>query len=224
MFVIPCRFDPKRPVIFNCVYQIKRHHPDAKILVVDSDSENRSYMDVLRPLGIQVDAAANKHYEVGALWHAYEHHPADHYFLLQDAAVVKDNLDDLQRHAVSGMMYADDWLGCSPCHIDWARENIGKSEYTFLEGGFHMIFGCMLFTKREVLDRLHARNFHRVLPTDKVGSCAMERLLGIALQHEGLGDQIPRTFLSDWVGVNDTGNGQKVTRTARLDKVWLGRM
>jgi hypothetical protein len=85
-----------------------------------------------------------------------------------------------------------------------------------------MIFGGMLFSRREVLDRLHAKNFHRVLPTDKVGSCAMERLWGIALQHEGLGDLVPRTFLSDWWGCEEI-DGLKVTRTPLLTKVWLGR-
>jgi hypothetical protein len=223
MFVIPCRFDPDRPIVFECVYRLRQHHPHADILVVDSDSPDPSYAETLRPLGIQVDLAANRHYEVGALWHAYEHHRRDHYYLLQDAAVVKGNLDDLARHDVSGMMYANDWLGCEPCHIDWAREHLAKSDYPFLESGFRMIFGNMLFAKREVLTRLRAKNFDRVLPSDKVGSCAMERLLGIALQHEGYGDVIPRTFLSDWVGVTDEANGRKLTRTPRLDKVWLGR-
>lgn len=224
MFVIPCRFDPSRPVVFDCIYRLRKHHPTAEILIVDSDSPDTSYADVLRPLGIAVDLAANRHYEVGALWHAYEHHPREHYALLQDTALVKDNLDDLFRHPVAGMMYWDDWSGCSPCHVDWAREHLPACDYPFLETGFKMVFGCMLFSPRALLDRFRAKNLHRVLPTDKVGSCAMERILGLALQHEGYGERIPKTFLSNWVGINDERDGKRFTRTPRLDKVWLGRV
>jgi hypothetical protein len=223
MFVIPCRFEPTRPVVFDCVYRIRKHHPDAEILVVDSASNDTGYADVLRPLGIAVDLAGNTNYEVGALWHAYERYPREHYFLLQDTALVKDNLDDLRRHEASGMMYWDDWSGCSPCHVDWAREHIAACDYPFLETGFKMVFGCMLFARRTLLDRFRAKRLHRVLPTDKVGSCAMERILGLALEHEGLGSSVPQTFLSEWVGINDDQDGKRFTRTPRLDKVWFGR-
>lgn len=223
MFVVGCRFDPARPLVYRCVAEILRFHPRAEIVVVDSDSPDRSYAGELRALGIRVETIGNRHYEVGALWHAFERFPRDHYFFLQDSALVKDNLDDLRRHPVSGMMYWRDWEGCQPCHLERGRELLAATDYSWLDSGFPMVFGCMLFAQRGVLEQLRRKNLHRALPTDKAGSAAMERVLGIALQHEGYGDLVPRTFLSEWIGVTEQAGDSKVTRTPRLDKVWLGR-
>lgn len=222
MFGLVCRYDPERPVVLAAVESLRRHHPDAEIVVVDSDSPDKSYFGAVEALGATVLDVGNRHYEAGALWHLHRTFEREHYFFLHDTMIASGNLDHLRRHDVSGFMYWDGWKGCDPCHLDAGRSLLARCEYPYLEDGFHMVFGGMLFVKRRVLDRLAERGFDRVLPSDKVGSCAMERLWGIALQHEGLGATIPRTFLSDWRGCEEQG-GLKVTRTPLLTKVWLGR-
>lgn len=222
MFALVCRYDPARPVVIAAVESIRRHHPDAEIVVVDSDSPDKSYFGPLCRLGARIEDVGNRHYEAGALWHVYERFERDYYFFLHDTMLVTGNLDHLRRHELSGFMYWDDWSGCSPEHIEAGHRLIERCDYPYLERGFHMVFGGMLFCRRTVLDRLRARRFHHVLPSNKVESCAMERLFGIALEHEGLGDRIPQTFLSSWVGCEEQ-DGFKVTRTPLMTKVWLGR-
>ncbi|MBI4880354.1 MAG: hypothetical protein HY812_11950 [Planctomycetes bacterium] len=222
MFALACRFDPARPLVFEAVASIRRHHPAEEIVVTDSDSPDRSYLRDLERQGVIVEDAGNRCYEAGAMWHVYERYPRDYYYFLHDSVVVKRNLDHLKRLEVSGMMYWDGWGGCQARHLEWARAQLALSRYAWLEDGFHMVFGCMLFCRRAVLDRLYAAGMHHVLPSDKTGSEAMERLLGIALQHEGFGRQIPFTFLTRWKGCEEH-EGRKVTRTPQIDKVWLGR-
>lgn len=223
MFAIACRFDAARPVVYECVHGILQHHPGAEIVVVDSASPDRSYCRELRSLGIRVDEIDNRHYEAGAIWHVHERYPRDHYFFLQDSAIPTASLADLARHEVSGMMHWRDWEGCGPEHLAAGRELLAQTDYPWLERGFPMIFGSILFARRSVLDRLRAKRFDRALPTDKAGSCAMERLWGVALQHEGLAAQVERTFLSPWVGISEESSGRKVTRVPRMQKVWMGR-
>ncbi len=222
MFALVCRFDPARPIVIAAVESIRRHHRDAEIVVVDSDSSDKSYFEPLRRLDVRIEDVQNRHYEAGALWHVYERFERDHYFFLHDTMLVTGNLDHLRRHELSGFMYWDDWKGCGPEHVEAGRRLLKQCDYPYLDRGFPMIFGGMLFCRREVLDRLRQRRFHHVLPGNKVESCAMERLFGIALQHEGLGDRVPRTFLSHWVGCEEQ-DGFKVTRTPLMTKVWLGR-
>jgi hypothetical protein len=222
VFALVCRYDPSRPVVIAAVESLRRHHPDAEIVVVDSDSPDKSYFEPLARLGVHVEDARNRHYEAGALWHVYDKFARDFYFFLHDTMLVTANLDHLRRHEVSGFMYWEDWNGCRPDHVSTGRRLLAASDYPFLDEGFYMVFGGMLFCRRSVLDRLRARGFHRVLPDDKVGSCAMERLFGIALHHEGLSSLIPRNFLSRWAGCEQV-DGYQVTRTPLMTKVWLGR-
>lgn len=222
MFVLACRFDPRRPIVFESVRAIRRFHPNAEIVVVDSASPDKSHFAELRRLGVTVDDVDNRNYEAGALWHVYRKHVRDQYVFLQDAVILRDRLDDLLQHDVSGMMWTDSWDGCEPKHLDWARGALANSDYHWMDSGFRMVFGCMSFCRREVLDRLAAKHFDRVLPSDKTGSEAMERLFGIAFEQEGFGARIPETFDSAWTGCT-TENGVKYTATPRMVKVWLGR-
>lgn len=222
MFALVCRFDRKRPVVVESVRTIRRLYPDAEIVVTDSASEDKSYFAEMHRLGAKVEDIGNRHYEAGALWHVNAKYPRDHYFFMQDTVILRDRVDDLAQHDVSGMMWWNGWDGCAPKHLDWGREALARSEYAWLDDGFKMVFGCMLFCRREVLDRLAKKRFDRVLPDDKTGSESMERLFGIALQHEGYGDRIPETFDSPWVGCEEQ-DGVKYTATKRMVKVWLGR-
>jgi glycosyltransferase involved in cell wall biosynthesis len=43
MFVIACKYNPKFPFIIHLVESIRKFHPTEKIVVVDSDSDDKSY-------------------------------------------------------------------------------------------------------------------------------------------------------------------------------------
>jgi hypothetical protein len=45
MFVIPCKYTNSCPFIIELVKDIRLYHPNDKIVVIDSDSEDKSYFD-----------------------------------------------------------------------------------------------------------------------------------------------------------------------------------
>ena len=101
MFVIPCKYaqgttidDIKKSYVMNSVSAIRTHHPDEKILVVDSDSDDVSYLKHLEkiPNVIAVDFK-NKNYLDGAIWCAFDNFPDEKWYcLLQDTITIKHNL------------------------------------------------------------------------------------------------------------------------------------
>jgi hypothetical protein len=94
LFVIPCRFSRKNQQIFECLGSIKKSNPNADIVIVDSDSEDKSYMlQISRHEGIQVLDCKNKHYDTGAYWKAFDLYPDyDFYFFIHDSLSVNTDL------------------------------------------------------------------------------------------------------------------------------------
>ena len=83
MFVIACRYNSKYPNVINLVDQILNYHPNEKIVVVDSDSDDKSYFQTLQRKGVVIEDIKNKNRELGAYWHAFKKYPhEDHYFCL----------------------------------------------------------------------------------------------------------------------------------------------
>jgi len=157
--------------------------PNETLVVVDSCSPDQSYFS---EIDADVILEGNVNYETGALWGAYEALPQEDFlYLIHDSCEILAPLNFCKDTPVSTLMTARAWSSSKPVHIYWALEHLRKSKYDFLGNRFEMIFGSMLFIERQLLDKIRAKDFHKVLPTDKVGSCAMERLWGIALAQEG---------------------------------------
>ena len=101
MFVIPCKYtggstleEIKKSYVSRSVASMRRLHPDEKILVVDSNSEDTSYLESLNKINNVIGAdAKNVNYLDGALWYALENYPDEEWFcLLQDTIFLKKNL------------------------------------------------------------------------------------------------------------------------------------
>ena len=216
MFVIPCRFDPAKPIVFECVMSIMRHMPNERIFVMDSCSEDQQYLATLVGLGCTI-AKGNEHYEAGAYWFAYENFPdEDFFYLIHDSLLVLQDLTHYKSEDVTPLSVLKDWSNVIAAHKEWAEEVIKQSDYEYMTKGFAMLLGTMSFTKRSVLDKLYAKNFHKVLPTDKIGSQSMERLWGIALAQEGY----PYEYLAE----RAIGNAPQLRgNNAPIRKIWLNR-
>ena len=63
-FVVPCKYNQESGfLVFNCVESIRNNHPDADIYVVDSDSDDISYLQELKEdYGIIPLDVKNKNY------------------------------------------------------------------------------------------------------------------------------------------------------------------
>ena len=105
-FVIGCKFLAARPVVYECVRSIKKVYGDsAEIIVIDSDSEDKSYFSVLRDLGVVVDDAVNHHYTSGAIWCAFEKYIRDSYCFLHDSMTVGGKIDDYVKNDITSLRY-----------------------------------------------------------------------------------------------------------------------
>lgn len=188
MIVFPCRYVSGNPVVLRAVESAKRVMPSERILVVDSDSPDKSYFEAVRALGATVDDAKNTHYETGAWWHAYENYEEDFYFFLHDSCEILLPLDGFRELDLSALTTMYSWDHARIDHLVWGLHQFGQHvpDWEMALWGFQSPLGCMFNIHREFLSKLRDDGFHNILPTDKVGSCAMERLWGIALVKAGL--------------------------------------
>ena len=107
LFVLPCRFDPDFPIIFEAVERIRKFHPQDDILVVDSDSSDVGYADVLKNNGVKVALIKNKNYDSGAYWWAYKHFCSeyDFFFFLHDSLLLKKNIEQFAKKGFFSVGY-----------------------------------------------------------------------------------------------------------------------
>jgi len=70
MFVIPCKYNPKFPFVIDLVKSIRKFHPTEKIVIVDSDSDDKSYFSALEKYNVIIEDIGNKNWMVGAYWYS----------------------------------------------------------------------------------------------------------------------------------------------------------
>lgn len=94
MFIIPCKYS-SISLVEKCVASIRQYHPTARILVVDSNSDDKSYFETLKPYNVEIADVANNNYELGAFWYAVKNYKDSHYVLVQDSIQFKKSIDEL---------------------------------------------------------------------------------------------------------------------------------
>ena len=94
MFVIPCKYKKESNSLLSCVNAIENLHPNEKVAVIDSASEDKSYFeDYANRENVIICDANNKNYEVGALWYAFKNFPNEkHYILIHDSLIFKKSI------------------------------------------------------------------------------------------------------------------------------------
>jgi hypothetical protein len=185
LWVVPCNHDPARPVVVECVRRIRQHHPDDKILVIDSASDDKSYFDELLDL-CWIDDIDNRHYTLGAYRHAYEHYRADFYYLIHDSLWL--NAPIPRRWGTVR------WFSDPPHPWGWdadgqTLQTWGSQQLTAMgletPKTYRGIMGPMWFSPRQTLHELADLGFWAIDVTDKYQLCAMERVAGIVFDHLG---------------------------------------
>lgn len=191
LFVIPCKFDPSNPLIFDCVARIRRHHPNDDIVVVDSASDDRSYFRHVEVMGAQVADIENRHYATGAHAWAYENHDDDYdyFFMLADSVLLNAPLptpDDIQ--FVRHFEYPRHGWGVDQHGTDlsvFGRSVLEAIDVPFPEGPFTGILGPYAWGPTWIFDDLAWGGLYDTPPYDKWQQCALERTHGIIVAHHG---------------------------------------
>ena len=181
-----CEEDIHTQLPINCVKSIREFYPDSEIVIVDSNSPNRNHIPILIEMGCIISDFNNINYEAGSIWDTFNKFNRDIYIFLQDSMVLLGNIDEFinkELTVIGGII--PNWEGCNMTHVDWVRNNIVKSDYSFLENGFNILQYNSMIVSREILDKFKSKNLDKILPINKTGSCGMERIFGIALLLDG---------------------------------------
>ena len=185
-FKVPNKFPYTGPSsnIEDVLIACKTYMPDEKIVVVDSNSDDKSYYSLLDGIDI---IEGNINYEAGAIWKVFEKYPnEDYYLLLQDTTIPTANLvTELKDNDVIGFWYTNDWESDMEGSREWAIKNIKLTDIEYISYGFKSILFNLFAAKNHVLKELKEKGFDKVLPTDKVSSASMERLWGIVFKQMG---------------------------------------
>lgn len=91
--VIPCFNSSEKSYIINCVSKLKKSNPSFDIIIVDSDSQDKSYFEIVRSLGARILDVKNKHYDIGALETGINKYPDyDYYILIHDSLLISKSI------------------------------------------------------------------------------------------------------------------------------------
>lgn len=186
MFVIPCKYTATSNCIIELCRQIRQFHPNEKIVVVDSDSVDKSYFSHLKDFNVIIEDCANKHFMIGAYWHGFKTYPnEEYYFFLHDSMKVKGNMDHFKNKDL--FMLATFNRAVAPSFTAWnhrvSDETAIDKKYITKEGRgcYGPIFGC----KHHVMQALLDKGADKLLPSSKGETGIMEGTFGLFFESLG---------------------------------------
>lgn len=231
MFIVPCKYI-NQCSIEESIKSIRQYHSTSKILVVDSNSEDKSYFKNLEPYDVIIADVANQHYEIGAFWYAVKNYVEESYILMQDSIIFNRSIDEKisQTKLFScfthffepllgnyGHVPTDKWVG---------RINQMLGEFGPIAGNQQLVgaFGSNFIIKRKLVDLLLAKNLHKTfLPVNKQDSWISERICGIVPQQHGI--DVTESIAGEYHELKAISYNSETQRlhTEYFDKVFHGR-
>lgn len=231
MFVIPCKY-VDQCLIEESVKYVRLYHPTSKILIVDSDSDDKSYFKKLEPYNVIIADVANQHYEIGALWYAVKNYVEDSYVLMQDSIIfnksINNKIDDTKLFACFSHFF-EPLLG-NFSHVpteEWlSRINQMMGEFGSISGNQQIVgaFGTNFIINRRLIDLMLAKNLHKTfLPTAKQDSWMSERICGIIPQRCGV--DVTTSIAGEYHELKAVAYNSNTQRlhTEYFDKIFFGR-
>lgn len=182
MFVIPCKYNPKFPFIIQLVEDIRKYHTEEKIVIVDSNSTDKSYFNILKKYDVIIEDVSNLYWMVGAYWYAYKKYPNEkYYYFMHDSMRVKANLDYLKQIDVVTLMYFNRNISN---FNSWGELITNKSKYIYSNVG-NGCYGPIFFCKNKVMERMLKMGADKFLPINKQETGYCEGCYGFFLEEQG---------------------------------------
>jgi hypothetical protein len=178
-------------ILLDTIDSIKKIYSDFDIVIIDSDSAELNTYDKL-PKEIKVHLIKNKNYEWGAWKKGYELYPNyDIYMCIQDSfpPLRRADVDSLKENDIMACKWKCGF-GNDPHCIPEVRNLLKNTKYENSHvfnydhhdpDPFYVASHTFLITNKKNL--CHLFETLPNLPTNKLGSRAMERVLGIAIAH-----------------------------------------
>lgn len=182
MFVIPCKYNSNFPFVIELVESIRKFHPNEKIVVVDSDSNDKTYFSILSEYDVIVEDAKNANWMIGAYWYAYKKYPSEEfYYFLHDSMIVKGNMDYLKEKDVTILCYFDRTVGN---FNTWGGKITANSKYDYAFSGLGC-YGPIFFCKNKVMKKMLDMGADKFLPSNKAETGYCEGCYGFFLEEQG---------------------------------------
>jgi hypothetical protein len=175
-WVVPCRYDP---IVFRCVESIRTHHPDDRIVVVDSCSEVATYLLDLDAYRVDI-IPGNTDYMTGAYGAAMNRYRSDQWAFIHDSLIVNRPIPEQACTRVR--WFTQDRCADQAQFIDEALHRMGLEEPPH----WHGVFGSMLFCDDDTAQEVRSSGLFDLEVPDKVCASATERLMGMVLAHRPL--------------------------------------
>jgi glycosyltransferase involved in cell wall biosynthesis len=235
MFIIPCKYN-QLCLIEDTVKSIRQLYPHTKILVVDSDSEDKTYHNKLAAYDIIFADISNHHYESGALWYAVNKYKEDWYVLLQDSVILNKTLDEQIKseelfHCF--INFYEDSMGNhmrvnSKEFITRINEMLGDFDKLSTEENtrFCGVFGPNFIIKRKMIDMVLSKRLNEtLLPTNKYDHQLTERVYGIVAKQCGVNilDNVLVGNLHQLMNGQNFNAGTETLYTDYINKTWLNK-
>jgi hypothetical protein len=188
-FIIPCHNMWDNGYIVPCIESIQKYNPDAKILVVDSNSPNRSYMS---KIDCEILDIGNKNYDFAAYWKGFDHIKADNYMMLHDSCLLRAEvkLEDYHNKPFTPLYWFPSNNNCYET-LTWSRklakDKCGYDYEHFDSRTETCIYAGIFGTTREYLESLKADKFDECLPSCKIEAVYTgEYLWALAAYNKGI--------------------------------------
>ena len=182
MFVIPCKYNSNFPFVIELVESIRKFHPNEKIVVIDSDSNDKTYFSILSEYDVIIEDAKNSNWMIGAYWYAYKKYPSEEfYYFLHDSMIVKGNVDYLKEKDVTILCYFDRTIGN---FNTWGEKITTNSKYDYVFFGLGC-YGPIFFCKNKVMKKMLDMGADKFLPSNKVETGYCEGCYGFFLEEQG---------------------------------------
>jgi len=154
MFCFSCKYIPQSP-IKECVDSITQFHPNEKIVIVDSQSEDKSYYDLFSEYdNIDILDDCNPYRVPGALWETYKKYPNEPYYIfIQDSVILKKSLEKYLHsdNKFISFMYFPESAGSEG--YDVTQRVLSQTTYRVPEPneGIFGVFGPLFIVKNELM-------------------------------------------------------------------------
>tara|TARA_B100002019_G_scaffold121711_1_gene104693 strand:- start:12052 stop:12738 length:687 start_codon:yes stop_codon:yes gene_type:complete len=193
MFLFSCKYVPNSPVR-ETVDAIIKHHPNEKIVIVDSDSDDKSYYDFFSSYdNVEILDDCNKDRVPGAFYQVYKKYPDEPYYInIQDCVIMKESIQswiDSDAEFVSFMYFIepfDDWN--NKCLGNEFREFFPQVDYEIPQRGedYEGCYGPLFIIKNSLVKKFEQKGFIKSLKSrSKTMDQVFERLWGIVAAQEG---------------------------------------
>jgi hypothetical protein len=203
MFVIPTKYSTKSNFILQLCEDIRKYHPDEKIVIVDSDSKDKSYFKDVLKYDVILEDIKNKNWSIGAFWHVFKKFPnEDFYYFINDSMRVKSNLDIYKKNPLTILCYFDRNFAY---HNGWGRKISRKYRKPYVYEGLG-VYGPIFFCKNEVMRKLLQNGVDKFMPKNKKQLWYCEGAYGFFL--EDLGFELKKCALFGDVIENESATGK----------------